>query len=80
MVNDRFPEPARYGFESVDAWKRRFGSDATRQSKIYAESNRTHFSRIFAALISMQTPAIYRRLLVMERLRGIKRKGIKIDG
>src|ERR1700721_1081577 len=34
------------------------------QSKIYAESNQSDFSRIFAELISMQTLAIYRRLLV----------------
>ena len=34
------------------------------QSKIYAESNRSIFSRIFLDLTSMQTLAIYRRLLV----------------
>src|ERR1700676_1855629 len=35
------------------------------QSKIYAESNHSNFSRILEDLTSMQTLAIYRRLLVM---------------
>jgi hypothetical protein len=34
------------------------------QSKIYSESNRWRFPRIFAELNSMQTLAIYRRLLL----------------
>jgi hypothetical protein len=34
------------------------------QSKIYGESNRWRFPRIFAELNSMQTLAIYRRLLL----------------
>jgi hypothetical protein len=80
MVNARFPEPARYGFKSVDAPNRRFDRGNAHQSKIYAESNHEHFSRIFAVLIAMQTPAIYRRLLVRKRLREIKRNGIKTDG
>src|SRR3984957_5749290 len=49
------------------------------QSKIYAESNQSDFSQFFAELISMQTLAIYRPLLVRgsiardqaQRLRGI---------
>jgi hypothetical protein len=65
MVNGGFPEPALYGFESVDAGR---ASDFTarigHQSKIYTESNESEFSRIFGALSSMQTLAIYRRLLV----------------
>jgi Family of unknown function (DUF5330) len=39
------------------------------QSKIYAESNQSGFSQIFGDLTSMQTLAIYRRLLVRDRLR-----------
>jgi hypothetical protein len=34
------------------------------QSKIYTESNQSDFWRIFGDLTSMQTLAIYRRLLV----------------
>jgi hypothetical protein len=68
MVNDGFPRRRAYGF----------GGDP-HQSKIYAESNQSDFSRIFAELISMQTLAIYRALLVREsmardqaqRLRGL---------
>jgi hypothetical protein len=47
------------------------------QSKIYAESNRSRFWQIFAELNSMQTLAIYRRLLVRHRLREFNRNGIE---
>jgi hypothetical protein len=39
------------------------------QSKIYTESNQSDFSRIFGDLTSMQTLAIYRRLLIRDELR-----------
>src|SRR5258708_16155786 len=39
------------------------------QSKIYTESNQSAFLQIFVPLSSMQTLAIYRRLLVRNRLR-----------
>jgi hypothetical protein len=42
----------------------RFCRESPHQSKIYAESNEPDFLRIFGALISMQTLAIYRPLLV----------------
>jgi hypothetical protein len=54
MVNARFPAPTGYGFEMVDTPGSSSGCDGAHQSKIYAKSTRTHFSRIFAALISMQ--------------------------
>ena len=38
------------------------------QSKIYAESNQSDFSQFFVELISMQTLAIYRPLLVKESI------------
>ena len=64
MVNVRFPKPAGYGFEMVDAPA---ASGLLRQirhqSKIYTESNQSDFSRIFGDLSSMHTLAIYRRLL-----------------
>ncbi len=62
MVNAGFPEPAGYGFERVDVagtWR-----EVSHQWKIYTESNQWDFSRIFDVLSSMQTLAIYRRLLV----------------
>jgi hypothetical protein len=43
---------------------RRFCRESPPQLKIYAESNESNFSRIFGGLISMQTLAIYRPLLV----------------
>jgi hypothetical protein len=76
MVNGRFPHPSRYGFEMVDAR----GASVTpfeihHQWKIYTESNQSDFLRIFADLISMQTLAIYPRLLIKDRLREINRNG-----
>jgi hypothetical protein len=67
MVNVGFPEWAGYGFEMVD----RSGAfhpfaESRHQSKIYTESNQSHFSQIFGDLTSMQTLAIYRRLLVKQ--------------
>jgi hypothetical protein len=46
-----------------------FFAQSRHQSKIYTESNQSGFSRIFGDLTSMQTLAIYRRLLVKDRLR-----------
>src|ERR1700733_15314217 len=43
---------------------RRIGAPIRRQSKIYTESNHSDFWQIFGDLTSMQTLAIYRRLLV----------------
>jgi hypothetical protein len=63
MVNERFPIWQAYGFEMVDAFLGRFRREIPHQSKIYTESNQSDFPRIFAELISMQTLAIYRRLL-----------------
>jgi hypothetical protein len=61
--------------------------ESPHQSKIYAESNQSDFTQIFGELISMQTLAIYRRLLVRgliardqaQRLPGIA-TGSKRDG
>jgi Family of unknown function (DUF5330) len=50
------------------------------QSKIYTESNQSGFFQIFDDLSSMQTLAMYRRVLVGNRLREINRSGIKKDG
>jgi hypothetical protein len=69
MVNAGFPEHAAYGFEMVDAPWGFLIAENSRQSKIYTESNQSHFSRIFDDLTSKQTPAIYPALLVTERLR-----------
>jgi hypothetical protein len=44
--------------------QRHFCRQNPHQSKIYAESNDSNFSPIFGDLTSMQTLAIYRRLLV----------------
>jgi hypothetical protein len=49
------------------------------QSKIYTESNHSNFARIFGDLTSMQTLAIYRPLLVRDRLRD-HRNGSERDG
>jgi hypothetical protein len=54
-------------------------SESRHQSKIYTESNRSDFPRIFADLTSMQTLAIYRRLLVQNQLRD-HRNGNERDG
>jgi hypothetical protein len=65
MVNAGFPQRVQYGFEMVDACRRiRSITGSRRQSKIYVESNQSDFSQIFRDLTSMQTLAIYRRLLV----------------
>src|SRR5258708_31984832 len=50
------------------------------QSKIYTESNDSDLSRIFGDLTSMQTLAIYRRLLVRDRLRDQPQRNQKTDG
>jgi hypothetical protein len=63
MVNDRFPVGSPYGFEMVDESLAAIVSRISHQSKIYTESNQSDFPRIFTELISMQTLAIYRRLL-----------------
>jgi hypothetical protein len=64
MVNDRFPFKEAYGFEMVDAPNVPFCGEIPHQLKIYTESNQSDFPRIFAELISMQTLAIYRRLVL----------------
>jgi hypothetical protein len=67
MVNVRFPDRTGYGFEMVDARKAfRALAESRHQSKIYTESNQSHFPQIFGDLTSMQTLALYRRLLVKE--------------
>jgi len=63
----------------VDAPARVLLSESRHQSKIYTESNRSDFPRIFADLTSMQTLAIYRRLLVQNQLRD-HRNGNERDG
>jgi hypothetical protein len=63
MVNGGFPENRRYGFEMVDGQLTRL---LAHQSKIYTESSRSNFSRIIRDLTSMQTLAIYRRLLMID--------------
>jgi hypothetical protein len=70
MVNAGFPQRVQYGFEMVDACGRiRSITGSRHQSKIYAESNQSDYSQIFRDFTSMQTLAIYRRLLVKEQLR-----------
>jgi hypothetical protein len=49
-------------------WMHPFHRESAHQSKIYTESNQSDFPRIFGGLTSMQTLAIYGRLLV-RRLR-----------
>jgi hypothetical protein len=66
MVNVGFPERTRYGFEMVDMPDARFHRKSRHQSKIYTESNQPGFLQIFGELSSMQTLAIYRRLLVRD--------------
>src|SRR5712691_4284812 len=69
MVNAGFPHRTRYGFEMVDAPNASKNRESRHQSKIYTESNQSGFLQIFGDLSSMQTLAIYRRLLVRNRLR-----------
>jgi hypothetical protein len=65
MVNVGFPAPTFYGFEMVDASGARVISrNGRHQSKIYTESNQSHFPQIFGDLTSLQILAIYRRLLI----------------
>jgi hypothetical protein len=64
MVNVGFPARPFYGFEMVDARRARDISETRLQSKIYTESNQSHFPQIFGDLTSMQILAIYRRLLI----------------
>ena len=64
MVNDGFPRRRPYGFEMVDVPGTLPWLAKAHQSKIYAESNQSDFPQFFADLISMQTLAIYRALLV----------------
>ena len=78
MVNDGFPPRPIYGFEMVDARHAAHFARSRHQSKIYTESNHSDFSQIFGELTSMQTLAIYRRLLVRNKLR-INRNRTKRD-
>jgi hypothetical protein len=66
MVNVGFPARTGYGFEMVDASRMPDFVQNRYQSKIYTESNHSNFRRIFGDLTSMQTLAIYRRLLVTD--------------
>jgi hypothetical protein len=79
MVNARFPATAGYGFEMVDAPDAAVSMRNRHQSKIYTESNQSDFSQVFGDLSSIQTLAIYRRLLVKETDCGINRNGNKTD-
>jgi Family of unknown function (DUF5330) len=63
----------------VDARNACHPSKASRQSKIYSESNQADFPRIFGALSSMQSLAIYRGLLI-ENHCGIDRNRFERDG
>jgi hypothetical protein len=54
-------------------------AESRHQSKIYTESNHSNFALIFGDLTSMQTLAIYRRLLVQNQLRD-HRNGNERDG
>jgi hypothetical protein len=47
-------------------WTSPAGGEGRRQSKIYTESNQADFPQIFRELSSMQTLALYRRLLVKD--------------
>jgi hypothetical protein len=47
-----------------------FAAWGKRQSKIYVESNDSDFQPIFAEFTSMQTLAIYRRLLLKSKPAG----------
>ena len=70
MVNDRFPGRSIYGFEMVDARADPLFRVRRHQSKIYAESNHSNFRRIFDEFSSMQTLAIYRRLILRSKPAG----------
>jgi uncharacterized protein DUF5330 len=63
----------RTGSRMVSKWwtrtPARFRVASRHQSKIYTESNQSDYRQIFAGLTSMQTLALYRRLLVRDRLR-----------
>src|SRR6478609_33086 len=51
------------------------------QSKIYTESNQSDYRQNFGDLTSMQTLALYRRLLVRDRLRDqLSRNQIGLPG
>jgi hypothetical protein len=69
MVNDGFPARIGYGFEMVDGRDTGHFTEIRHQSKIYTESIQWVFTQIFGDLTSMQTLALYRRLLVRDRLR-----------
>jgi hypothetical protein len=80
MVNAGFPERTGYGFEMVARPPAfRLFAESRRQSKIYTESNQSDFWRIFGDLTSMQTLAIYRRLLVRQCLRAQPRQNKRDD-
>jgi hypothetical protein len=67
MVNDGFPARIGYGFEiMVDRRDTRHFAEIRHQSKIYTESIHSDFPQIFGDLTSMQTLALYRRLLVRD--------------
>ena len=66
MVNVGFPAHSRYGFEMVDRRGTRDFAEIPHQSKIYTESIQSDFPQIFGDLTSMQTLALYRRLLVRD--------------
>jgi hypothetical protein len=79
MVNAGFPQHLRYGFEMMDVCGHiRSITGSRHQSKIYAESNLSDFSQIFRDFTSIQTLAIYRRLLVKDQLRDQPQRN-KID-
>jgi hypothetical protein len=63
MVNAKFPD----GIGMVSKWWMACAEcdqlQWRHQSKIYAESNRSAFLQIFRDFTSMQTRAVYRRLL-----------------
>jgi hypothetical protein len=66
MVNDGFPARIGYGFEMVDGRGTPHFAEIPHQSKIYTESIQSDFPQIFGDLTSMQTLALYRRLLVRD--------------
>jgi len=59
--------------------RRPFCRTRRRQSKIYVESNDSNFQLIFGDFISMQTLAIYRRLLLRNKPAGFARNRTKRD-
>jgi hypothetical protein len=69
MVSKQWTRPARpFGHHAAES---------RHQSKIYTESNQSDFSQIFGDFTSMQTLAIYRRLLLQNGLREIAATGSK---